>query len=169
MFRSHNINDAQHEGATGAELMRTEMHGPRGPYLAFGLLLTPRWLARPITDQIEGHAFAELDCADAARVLEGVAYLQWIKAGIVGGISLLIGYAARDLSGPVSSVVTVGYLALMMWIPLYMISLSVPWAVLRWSKHTEPPVATAHPTVLRVIRLAPLISVFAALAFGVFV
>ena len=151
--------------------MRTEMHGPRGPYLAFGLLLTPRWLARPITDQIEAHAFAELDCADAARVLEGVAYLQWIKTGIVGGISLLIGYAARNLSGPVSTVVTAGYLALMMWLPFYMISLSVPWAILRWSKHnehTERPVATAHPTVLRVIRLAPLISVVAALAFGVF-
>ena len=67
--------------------MRTEMHGPCGPYLAFGLLLTPRWLARSITDQIEAHTFAELDCADAARVLEGVAYLQWVKAGIVGGIS----------------------------------------------------------------------------------
>jgi len=150
--------------------MRTEMHRPRGPYLAFGTFLTPRWLARPITDQIEERAFAELDCADATRVLEGVAYLQWVKAGIIGGISLLIGYAARDLSGPVLTVVTAGYLALMIWLPLYMISLSVPWAVLRWSKHTEHterPVATAHPTVLRVIRLAPLISVVAALAFGV--
>jgi hypothetical protein len=167
MLPSHNVNDAQYDGANGAEFMRTEMHGPRGPYLAFGLLLTPRWLARPITDQIEGHAFAELDCADAARVLEGVVYLQWIKAGIVGGISLLIGYAARDLSGPVSSVVTAGYVALMMWLPLYMISLSVPWAVLRRSKHTGPPVATVHPWVLRVIRLAPLISAVAALAFGI--
>ena len=149
--------------------MRTEMHGPRGPYLAFGLFFTPRWLARPITDQIEAHAFSELDGADAARVLEGVVYLQWIKAGIVGGISLLIGYAARDLSGPVSTVVTAGYVALMMCLPLYMISLSVPWAVLRRSNHIECPVATAHPTVLRVIRLAPLISVVAALAFGIFV
>jgi hypothetical protein len=58
--------------ARRAELILTEKRGPRGPYLAFGLLLTPRWLARPITNQIESHAFAELNCADAARVLEGV-------------------------------------------------------------------------------------------------
>ena len=65
--------------------------------------------------------------------------------------------------------VTAGYVGLIMWLPFYMISLSVLMAVLRWSKHTERPVAIAHPTVLRVIRLAPLISVVAALAFGVFV
>lgn len=132
------------------------------PYLSFGLLLTPGRIAQPVTDQLVGRSFAELDCGEAALVLEGVIYLQWIKAAIVGGIGLLTTYEIRNLTGALAGLFSSVSTGLMMWLPAYMLILSGPFLFLRRKKSDSHVMLSAHPPVLRLVRYAHLVAVIPA-------
>lgn len=127
------------------------------PYLAFGLALTPGWITKPITDQLD-KPFAELGCGPATLVLEGIAWLQWIRAALVGGILVALSAALPQPTGDLNNYVSFVRGALMLWLPIYMMTLSIPWVILKRSRETPLSVGAAHPALLKVIRRAPLIA-----------
>lgn len=128
------------------------------PELAFGLVLTPGWITKPITDQLD-KPFAELGCGPATLVLEGIIWLQWIRAAIVGGILVALSAALPQSTGDLNNYVSFVRGAFMLWLPMYMGTLTIPWVILkRRSRETDLSVGAAHPALLKVIRRAPLIA-----------
>jgi hypothetical protein len=136
------------------------------PYLAFGLFLVPRPVARPITIQLEATRtpFVELSDVDAARVVEGLVFLQWIRAGLLALVGLGVAIATHKLGEPGRQVGLVVAITLVMWLPVYMILLSGVWYALRSDNEGDEeqrPVARRRRLLL-FMRAAPILSLIIA-------
>lgn len=137
------------------------MSRPDDPHLRFGLLLTPRWITAPITDQVTQRPLAELSTDDAATVLEGLCILQTLRSGVVGAVLLAIGILSRDASVTDSGWVRRVYFLVMLWLPAYAVFLSMAWLRLRRAKRRAEPVA-AHQRVLALVRWSPVLGFLAS-------
>lgn len=146
--------------------MSTELDG----LLGFGLWPgKPAWLVGPITDELGGRRLAELPTRDAADVLDLVAWLQAVRAGLLC-IPILAGAAVLDGAGvdrgwaPVLWTLTLsGVLVL----PLYGVLVGVLQLRLRRSRLPEVPLGEGHPSALRTLRVAPWAAAALALLLGV--
>lgn len=139
----------------------------RDPYLWFPLFGVPRPLHSLIADQLEGHTIDQLSCADAADVIEGIVYLQWVKSAVIGFLVLLLLYATDALSGAARvGEEAVGF-SLLMWTPIYMLLIGVTWLAFKRTKSAETRPAGSRPRLLSFLRRAPLIAIPLTLTFGI--
>lgn len=136
------------------------------PYLAFGMLLVPAGFARPITTQLIGTRFVDLTEREAGLVVEGLAYLQWVKAGLLGFVGGAVLILARHLSGVGRHIAEAAAAVLMMWLPVYMLLLSAVWWALPRASDVEGdgPVSRRRRLLL-FMRAAPVLSLILALPF----
>jgi hypothetical protein len=143
--------------------------GRDDPSLAFGLLLVPARVARPITDQLSGRRFAELSCARAAVVLEGLIFLQWVRAAPVGAAGLALAYLTHALPSPGPQVGLAIAAVGSLWLPCYMLTLApAQLALKRYGRTGNPPV-DAKAAALAAIRLAPVLALVFAAVLGVLI
>lgn len=138
----------------------------RDGHLEFGLLMTPGWVVRPIREQVAGHLFAHLPTNEAASVLEGVALLQWVRAGVVGAVLVVASYLAHG-AVPGSGATAWIFFTLLTWLPAYMLLLAICRLLLRKSSRASAPIASAHPRVLATVKWAPHASLLAAAASAI--
>jgi hypothetical protein len=135
------------------------------PYLAFGLIGVPGAVARPVTAQLEGHGFRAVDCRTASSILEGLALLQWIRAGVVGLVGGVAMFLTRSLTDAVRWIAHAVILTGMMWLPFYMLLLAVLWQLFRRVDADEP--VTIHGTLLLLLRRSPLLAFVIAAIFAI--
>jgi hypothetical protein len=135
------------------------------PHLAFGLFLVPRPVAGPVTLQLEATRtrFVELTDSEAARVVEGLALLQWVRAPLLAFVGLGTAIATHRFGEPIRHLGLVAAIVLLMWLPAYMLMLAGVWLALRSEdeREEERPVARRR-RLLRFMRAAPIPSLIVA-------
>lgn len=127
-------------------------------YVGFGLIGVPEFARRPIASQMDGFSFSELPSAKAAVVVEGLVYLQWIRAGVVGAAAIGMAYAAQFLPSPLRTLALLVANTLLLWLPMYMLALVPAWVSLRRCRRDIRPLASGQAAVLVLMRWAPLIA-----------
>lgn len=139
----------------------------RDPYLWFPLFGVPRPVYAPIAAQLEEHSIDQLSCTGAASVIEGIVYLQWIKSAIIGFLVLILLYATDTFSGAARAGEEAIGFSLLMWTPIYMLLICVPWLAFKRTKFADTRLAVSRPGLLSFLRRAPLIAIPLTLTFGV--
>jgi hypothetical protein len=135
--------------------------------LAFGLYGVPAAITRPITDQLHGRSFRRLPMPEAAKVLEGVALLQWPKAAVVGGLGLGPSIGAHQLPTRLVAPALGAVTGLMMILPCYMILISILWLIMKRRARRSTDVVAEHAWITIALRSAPLVAVLLAAVIGV--
>lgn len=136
------------------------------PFLRFGLVGTPPRVADPIISQLGSKQFDQLTSSAAAEVLEGLAYLQWIRAALVAGPVLGILVGLTSIKGRYTEMLWAIGLVLIMWLPLYMILLGLVRFFLLHPDRMAAARISSRPVAWRAARYSPSISLLLAGVFG---
>ena len=124
-----------------------------------GVFWTPKAVLRPIREGMLGGAFGDLTGRDAARVVEGVALLQWIRWPIFVAVFWVLVNPLTHLADSAWGFFAVLWFGLLG--PAYMLVLGVASRWLQQPRRAESRVS-AIPGAERLLVLAPA----AALAIG---
>lgn len=139
------------------------------PYLWFPLFGVPRPIYAPIAAQLDERSIDQLSCAGAASVIEGIVYLQWAKSAVVGFLVLILLYATDALSGGARVGEEAVAFSLLMWTPIYMLLICVPWLAFKRAKSADIQRAGSRPGLLSfwlLLFLAISVAVFAVFVHG---